>query len=281
MSFVYAYKLEKGIKIISDTYPTIANNEMLKLEKRFQPIEYNNFSKYGFLKTIIYKSNITISSAGNVEHFNEFLRFLYQNNIEEIKIIISEAFNLNFRYNGDTDFIITTENTIYQITENGVKNVSSSWIGDKDAFDAFIKFQKNYTPDEIYYTKEVSEDIRKQDIMDLTIDTAFESLIKNPKINTVGGFVVRCILKDKQYKFLGTYVSEIVKSQIIEIGTPVNFDSSAELGGFTFMAPNSCKYYYGYFFQTNKYIVYKPGYTHDNYKYLSMPHIVDKEEECL
>ena len=117
MSFIYAHKLKNTIRILSDTKPTIASNDILRLKKRFTKEEYDNFIKYGFIKTIIYRPNITISSAGDVEHFNEFLKFLYDNNIDDIKIITSEAFNLNFKYNGDTDFIITTEKDIYEVKE--------------------------------------------------------------------------------------------------------------------------------------------------------------------
>ena len=280
MSFIYAHKLKNSIRILSDTKPTIAANDILRLQKRFTKEEYDNFIKYGFIKTIIYRPNITISSAGDVEHFNEFLEFLYNNNIDDVKSITSEAFNLNCKYNGDTDFIITTENDIYEVTEKGVKNVSYSWIGDEDAFTEFNKFQENYIPNEIYYTEEVSEDIRKLDIEISLIDYAFESLISNKKINTVGGFVVRCIYEDKKYKFLGAYISTFVKQQVVKHGDLIKFDSSKDDGGFTFMSFESGDYYYGYFSQIDKYIVYKIGYTDDNYRYISMPYIVDSEKQC-
>ena len=76
MSFIYAHKIKNTIRILSDTKPTIASSDILRLKKRFTKEEYNNFKKYGFIKTIIYRPNITISSAGDVEHFNEFLGFL-------------------------------------------------------------------------------------------------------------------------------------------------------------------------------------------------------------
>ena len=47
------------------------------------------------------------------------------------------------------------------------------------------------------------------------------------------------------------------------------------------MSIESCKYYCGYFSQIDKYIVYKPGYTDDNYRYISMPYIIDKKDFCL
>ena len=280
MSFIYAHKFRNTIKILSDTKPTIASNDMLRLQKRFSKKEYDNFIKYGFIKTIIYRPNITISSAGDVEHFNEFLKFLYDNNIDDVKTITTEAFNLNSKYNGDTDFIITTEKDIYEVTEKGVKIVSSSWIGDENAFMEFNKFKDYNIPNEIYYTEEIPEDTRKLDMEIILIDDAFNSLISNTKINTVGGFVVRCIYENKKYQFLGSYISTSVKSQIINLGEGIIFDSSKEDGGFTFMSFESCNYYYGYFNQIDKYIVYKPGYTDDNYRYISMPHIVDSEEQC-
>lgn len=280
MSFIYAYKFKNTIKILSDTKPTITSNDISRLQKRFTKEEYENFVKFGFIKTVIYKSNITISSAGDVEHFNEFLEYLYENNIDDIKIITSKAFELNFKYDGDTDFIITTEKDIYEITEKGVRNVSFSWIGDEDANIEFNRFMKNHKPREIYYIGEVSEDTRKSDQEMILIYDAFKSLISNPKINTVGGFAVKCTYEDNRYKFLGTYVSTSEKKQVIQPGEAITFDSSKEEGGFTFMSQESYKYYYGYFSQIDKYIVYKQGYTDANYKYISMPYIVDSEEQC-
>ena len=280
MSIIYAHKLKNTIRILSDTKPTITSNDILRLKKRFTKEEYDNFIKYGFIKTIIYRPNITISSAGDVEHFNEFLKFLYDNNIDDIKIITSEAFNLNFKYNGDTDFIITTEKDIYEVTEKGVKNVSSCWIGDEDAYIEFDKFKDNCIPNEIYCSEDISEETRKQIIEVILIDDAFKSLISNKKINTVGGFVVRCKYEDEGYKFLGTYISISVKPQVVNSGDEIKLDSSKEDGGFTFMSSESCKYYYGYFSQIDKYIVYKTGYTDENYRYISLPYIVDSEEQC-
>lgn len=280
MSFIYVHKLDDTIRILSDTKPTIASNDISRLQKRFTKEEYESFIKYGFIKTIIYRPNITISSAGDVEHFNEFLKVLYDNNIDEIKNITRVAFDLCFKYNGDTDFIITTEKDIYEVTQRGIKNVLYSWIGDEKANDEFEKFQHNYISDEIYYVGKTSEDIRKLDKEIVLIDHAFDSLINNPQVKTVGGFVVRCIYKDKKYKFLGTYISSNEKIQIVKPGDEIIFDSTSEDGGFTFMSSESSKYYYGYFSQIDKYIVYKSGYTDDNYRYISMPHIVDSEEQC-
>lgn len=50
-------------------------------------------------------------------------------------------------------------------------------------------FKENHITNEIYYTEEVSEDDLKIDREISLIDDAFESLISNPKIDTVGGFV--------------------------------------------------------------------------------------------
>lgn len=281
MSFIYAHKYNNTIKILSDTKPTISSNDISRLEKRFTDIEAYNFLKYGIIKTIIYKPNITISSAGDIEHFNEFLKFLYSNNVENVKTITREAFNLCFKYGGDTDFIVTTEQDIYEVTEKGVKKVPFSWIGDEKAYAEFNKYRENNTPDEIYYIGDVSENIRKLDREESLIDDAFKALINNKKINTVGGFVVRCIFEDGKYKFLGSYTSTIVKPQILNPGETLNFDSTKEDGGFTFISAESSKYYYGYFSQIDKFIVYKYGYSDDNYKYLSMPYFVDTEEECI
>ncbi len=281
MSFIYAHKYNNTITILSDTKPTISPNDISKLEKRFTDTEAYNFLKYGIIKTVIYRPNITISSAGEIEHFNELLKFLYTNNVDDVKSITSEAFNLCFKYGGDTDFIVTTEENIYEVTEKGIKNVLSSWIGDVDAYIEFNRFKENNTPNEIYYIGDVSENIRELDKEKSLVDEAFKSLINNPKINTVGGFVVRCICEDGKYKFLGSYTSTFVKPQILNPGEALNFESTKEDGGFTFIVAESSKYYYGYFKQIDKFIVYKNGYSDDKYKYLSMPYIVDTEEECI
>lgn len=279
MSFIYAHKFNNSIKILSDTKPTINGSDIMRLETRFPRQEYLNFLKYGFIKTVIYKPNITISSAGDVEHFNEFLGFLNKNNINDVKDITSEAFKFNLKYNGDTDFIITTDKDIYEITEKGIKNVSSSWIGDIDAFIEFKKFQENNVPSEISYIGDASEDMRRIDKEMISIDNAFKSLIDNTKISTVGGFVVRCIYENGKYIFLAPYVLESGEvQQSVKLGDAINFNSnSIAEGGFEFIPLDDC-YFCGYIKQIDKYIVYKPGYTDENYMFLSMPYLIGNNE---
>lgn len=268
MSYIYAYKQKNTISILSDTKPTISSNDILRLQKRFNDEEYNNFIRYGFIKTVIYKSNITISSAGDVEHFNEFLKILYNNNIEDVKEILSKAVDINFKYNGDTDFIITTENEIYEIKEKGVKNVTYSWIGDDKANEEFEKFKENH----------VSKESDRDENEKFAVYDAFKYLINNPEVDTVGGFTVKCTYEDNRYKFLGTAVWEFVKPQILEPGQGIIFYSPKEDGGFSFVSRECSKYYCGYFGQIDKDLVYKSGYSDENYKYISMPHIVDRQE---
>lgn len=278
MSFIYAHKFENKIKILSDTKPTIEDKEISRLEKRFTNKECKLFLKYGFVKTVIYKPNITISSAGDVEHFNELLEILYNNDIDDIKIILNKALNINFRYNGDTDFIITTEKDIYEIKGKGIRKVIYSWIGDESAYIKFKEYQDNNVPKEIYYTEEVSENIRKNDMEMCFIEDAFKSLIDNEKVKTVGGFVVRCIYDKEKYEFLAPYVSTSCAQQIVKSGEKVKFDTSIDKGGFTFIPLENCEYYSAYLRQIDKYIVYRPGYTDDNYSYISMPHIYSSKE---
>ena len=53
MSFIYAHKFGNTIRIMSDTKPTIASNEMLKL----QNIHFENIFECLFVKSIFSMSN--------------------------------------------------------------------------------------------------------------------------------------------------------------------------------------------------------------------------------
>ncbi|MDE5539647.1 MAG: hypothetical protein K2J20_04095, partial [Bacilli bacterium] len=67
MSLIYAYKTKSGISVLSDTKATIESNHLSILKHLLTEEEYGYYLKLGVIKTIIYKCNITISSAGYLE----------------------------------------------------------------------------------------------------------------------------------------------------------------------------------------------------------------------
>ena len=113
MSLIYAYKINKNVRILSDTKVCVNPNQQLQLELALAREEYNNIIKYGMIKTIIYRYNITISSAGHLEVFNECLKTLEKRSVNDIQDILNTILAIHKFYHNNTDFIITTDVSIF------------------------------------------------------------------------------------------------------------------------------------------------------------------------
>lgn len=278
MSLIYAYKTKSGISVLSDTKATIESNHLSILKKLLTEEEYGYYLKLGVIKTIIYKCNITISSAGYLEHFNELLANLYEKSILDFKYIVNEALYIHNKYNHDTNFIITSENSIFEIKNGIAKEVLNSWIGDYEAFSKFQELRLNSKQPDIVFIDETSVEDKEDAYYDSTIYDSFEYIVKNRIFNTVGGFIVKCTLIDGKYIFLGSYgiFSGFDFKQKLLPNEGVVFSNNIEDGGFSYYVYDSDKYYTVYLEQVNKYILYKPGYSDKMYKFLSLPQIVDK-----
>ena len=71
MSLIYAHKIKGKVRILSDTKIYVDPNYRQQLEHELTKEEAENIVNYGMIKTIIYRENITISSAGHIDVFNE------------------------------------------------------------------------------------------------------------------------------------------------------------------------------------------------------------------
>ena len=74
MSLIYAHKINGKVRVLSDTKIYVDPNYKQQLEHELTKEESLNIIKYGMIKTVIYRENITISSAGHIEVFNKLLQ---------------------------------------------------------------------------------------------------------------------------------------------------------------------------------------------------------------
>ena len=278
MSLIYAHKTYFGTRILSDTKPSIDADDIDRLKKRFTKEEFKNFIKYGFIKTVVYKLNITISSAGVLEHFNKLLGYLESNNIINVEDILKAATDIHKKYNKDTDFIITTEHDIYEIKDGKYEKVEFSWIGDADAFSKFQEHKLKYVVDERRY----STDFPKREIVALKeqdrIDYAFQSIIDDKNIDSVGGILVICytVKSDNyEYCFQSKYAtfSGFNYRQILKPGDNIIFSHEISDGGFEYFILESKTNFAIYISRVKLGIVYDKGYSDSEYCNLMLPHL--------
>lgn len=278
MSLIYAHKTFFGTRVLSDTKPSIDANDIDRLKKRFTKEEFNNFIKYGVVKTVIYKPNITISSAGMLEHFNKLLGYLETNNITNIEDILKAATDIHNRYDKDTDFIITTEYDIYEIKDGKYEKVEFSWIGDSDAFSRFQEQKSNFAFDERScstkdFTKEEIDAFKEKD----KIDFAFQKVIDDETIDSVGGILVICytVKSDNyEYWFESKYAtfSGFNYKQILKPGNGIIFSHEISDGGFEYFVLESKTNFSIYLNQVKLGIAYDKGYSDSEYCNLMLPH---------
>lgn len=169
MTLIVGRITQGGVLVDSDsriTDPNIVSNKN------------NIFS--GILKTIILNPFISVSYAGGVETAQKAIEELYNLKKIEINIIKSLLLKINIESKNETDFLIASlENQpiLYKIS-NGIIEPSNSfhWIGDIDAFNLY---QKEFLPN--------IKSIDAKHILSVHSD-AFDKVIKNEKIESVGGF---------------------------------------------------------------------------------------------
>ena len=283
MSLIYAHKTLFGIRVLSDTKPSIDANDIDRLKKRFTEEEFNNFMRYGVIKTVIYKPHITLSAAGELEHFNELLGYLKSNNISSLDEILKSATEIHNKYNRDTDFIITTESDIYEIKVGKYEKVEFSWIGDEDAYSIF-KDQKSkyYFNEDIYsqdpFTKEEINSIKQ----DEEVNFAFQKVIDDKNITTVGGFKVVCHTLESynnEYFYQSCYstFSGFNYRQVLKPGESIIFSHDISDGGFEYYVLESQTNFAMYLYQVKLGIAYDDGYSDSKYCNLMLPHLMNCE----
>jgi hypothetical protein len=269
MSFIYAYNDKNKITILSDTKVSIDDDDKLRLEKQLTKEECSNITNFGMVKTVIYKSDITVSSAGELKDFNELLGLLFEKNINNIEDILNEGLNINKKYKGQTDFIITTTDKIYEIKNGEIAEQNTAWIGDVQAFS---KFQKELHSMDTPKITVVNNGEATEELYPIgKISEAFTKVVNDTSIKTVDGLVVTCTF-EKEYYFLGKYrvYTGFNYQQTLFPGEKVIFTNEVEDGGLSYYIPDCKKYYTVLINQTNKSLVFRPGYSNKDYKYLSL-----------
>lgn len=169
MTLVVGRIIQSGIRVDSDskiTDPNIVSNRN------------NIFS--GILKTIILNPNISVSYAGGVETAQKAIEELYALNTFEINKVKSLLLKINMESEYDTDFLIASlENQplLYKISNGKIEPSNTfHWIGDINGFNLF---QKEFLPK-----------LNSFDPKHITTihSNAFEKVIENGEIESVGGF---------------------------------------------------------------------------------------------
>ncbi|MDN4031370.1 hypothetical protein [Chryseobacterium gambrini] len=167
MTLVVAKIIKDDIQIISDTKITdiyLGTEHPLK----------------GQLKTIILTPFITLSFSGNPEYAKDILKLFYSGKILNIQTLLIKCLEKNKESKDQTHFLICsyTQNipSIFKISNYQIEqNLKNAWIGDKIGFN---KYQ------EYYHTSESIPDFER-------MENAFNSVIKNNAIETIGDFTIR------------------------------------------------------------------------------------------
>lgn len=278
MSLIYAHKIKGKVRILSDTKIYVDPNYRQQLEHELTKEEAENIIKYGMIKTVIHRENITISSAGHIEVFNELLKQLNEKNLNNVNDILDQSLSVHKKHNSNTDFIVTTDTEIYCIRNNAIEKSEIAWIGDLDAFNKFQELrltspQKTIT---VINGREKCEEIDEY----APIDDSFKYIINEHLFDKVGGMLITCSYIDGKFQYNECYVtySGYDLKQVLDSEKEIIFEHNVEDGGFSYFAFNLDNYYAMNIEQKDKYLVYKPGYSNENYKYLALAFFMDENQ---
>lgn len=278
MSLIYAHKANEKVRVLSDTKIYVDPDYKQQLEHSLTEEEMKCIIKYGMIKTVIYKNSITISSAGNIEVFNELLKRLHESDLENVDDILNITLTIHNNHHNNTDFIITTDKDIYCIKSSMIEKVENAWIGDSDAFNKFQELRLT-APRKTMTVITENGNFEEPDEYSSIYD-AFKNIVKENLFEKVGGMAISCAYSRDSNKFsydecFAIYTGYNYKRNL-KPGESLVFEASVEDGGFSYYGFNMDKYYAMDIIQSDKYLVYKPGYSNGNYKYLLLPTFINK-----
>lgn len=175
MTLVVARTAETNIYIKSDTKITDTFGKGLVREQR------ERLPLAGLLKSVILSPKISVSFAGEALHAARFLKGYYLSKDTEWNLdqLLAELLKHHLCSENNCDFLLCSALAeipeIFTIKDGALSAASANgWIGDIDAFNIF---QKSYhAADE----NSVSDRMR----------TAFQEVIDNPRVDTVGHFQI-------------------------------------------------------------------------------------------
>lgn len=283
MSFVVAKKYKNKIKVMADNKLFVNPNDEQMLINEIGNKNYKDICCLGIIKNVIINKNICICFAGVLEDFNIILKKIDNNKIYDLHSICSIALEINIQKSNRTDFIIcsATDNVIYEIKNNKIKIVDSSWIGVHKCFE---KYQKLRLSSEIRkYCENVCEllpEDEKNDLIEEMIDCeSFKGVLNSTIDETVGNIVVECNVVDDEFLYKSYYSATISKPKELETNSSlINFDDSVFDGGYSFYVDESNSNYKMYIYQIECLVEYCAHLNNENYSHLRLPKIIYENE---
>lgn len=278
MSLIYAHKINGKVRVLSDTKIYVDPNYKQQLEHELTKEESVNIIKYGMIKTVIYRENITISSAGHIEVFNKLLQQINERKMSDVDDILNEALSVHNKHNSNTDFIVTTDTKIYCIRNNTIEKSEIAWIGDSDAFNKFQELRLSSPQKTITVITE--EETYEETDEYSPVDDSFKYIINEHLFDKVGGMLIICSYMDGKFQYNECYAtySGYNSKQVLDQEKEIIFEHNIEDGGFSYFAFNLDNYYAMNIEQNEKYLVYKPGYSNENYNYLALAFFMDESQ---
>ena len=145
--------------------------------------------------------------------------------------------------------------------KNGmIEKRENAYIGDSDAFNKFQELHLTYKDKNKTIIVIDKNEMHEEPDIYPSIEDSFSYIIDSNMFDTVGGMKIECSSIDGKFQYSERY----------SIHTGYSFRQVLMPGeGLIFKTNNN--YYAMHFEQIDKYIVHKPGYSNENYKYLSLP----------
>ena len=184
MSIIIAKIQNKECFFFSDTKVSIKSDDSTvfgEQKLRLAPEE-------GSLKIHILQRRMSIAFAGTVAICEEIIQSLFKKQPNKIPEYLQEEL---IRKNDDSEFILALVDKdfnprLFKIDQKKCEEGNSFWIGNQNAFSEFQSFF-------------VESDI--SGLMEKT-SRAFQQMLENTKIPTIGDFVIGCLFAEKYSSFI-------------------------------------------------------------------------------
>jgi len=234
MSLIVARRDENLLSIVSDTKLTHPDHEVKGLKTK---------ASDGVIKTIIVNPDVCVSFAGEIDAAKKALMEIQADCTIDIVIEILKRYHIQSKY--QTEFILCFSKPqliIYKFKNNEYGPVVSAWIGDQKAFSRFQEYMNGNAKPSKKEKKRHQSPLPKPGgpkvffkEMNLTMEvsvskyiskmsSAMDSVIEEGNVESVGGFKVNVIFKDKFYynsyckNYRGEFAIEGVGSHLIGHG---------------------------------------------------------------
>lgn len=215
MTLIYAKKIGRDIQINSDTKLSLNSKAKLSI-------------KDAILKSIVLSDTLTLSFSGSyIVACHLIKQIAGRQSPPSLSSLIKDILRIEKSDLEETSFIITalrgSESEIIRIREGVVeKGLSNAYIGDHDAFESY---QKAY-----YSLVNERKDEREWEHQ----RAAFEHVIENQSISTVGGFNVMINTFNNGFQYTHRVELHNPRKQNIKANTRTTLDmGNAKTGGYS------------------------------------------------